>query len=122
MAVVKPFPAIRPQAVKAAQIALFPMMSLPGKKQSKRLRNIPCLFCGWIVRKQIFRKGPICTVLRYMRKLESFSGGWWTREICARIWSLVITFMSSVWENMCRTGVAACASVGRLSGSCDQVP
>ena len=102
MAVVKPFPAIRPQAVKAAQIAALPYDVFTRKEAVKEIEKHPLSFLRVDRPETNFRKGPICTVLRYMRKLESFSGGWWTREICARIWSLVITFMSSVWENMCR--------------------
>ena len=102
MAVVKPFPAIRPQAVKAAQIAALPYDVFTREEAVKEIEKHPLSFLRVDRPETNFRKGQICTVPRYMKRQESFSGSWWIQEICVRIWSLVTTSMSSVWENMCR--------------------
>lgn len=62
MAVVKPFSAIRPQAVKAAEIAALPYDVVTKEEAREEIKNIPCPFCGLTVRKQNFLMRQTCTV------------------------------------------------------------
>ena len=103
MAVVKPFPAIRPQAVKAAQIAALPYDVFTREEAVKEIEKHPLSFSsGGSSGNKFSGRDRYVQSPRYMKRQESFSGSWWIQEICVRIWSLVTTSMSSVWENMCR--------------------
>ena len=102
MADIKPFPAIRPQAVKAAEIAALPYDVFTREEAVKEIEKHPLSFLRVDRPETNFPEGTDMYSPKVYERRESFFGSWWIPEICVRIWSPVIISMSSVWGTMCR--------------------
>ena len=111
MAVVKPFPAIRPQAVKAAQIAALPYDVFTRKEAVKEIEKHPLSFLRVDRPETNFPEG---TDMYSPQVYEKAGELLWrlvdTGDLCQDLEPCYYIYELSMGEHV-QTGVAACASV-----------
>ena len=111
MAVVKPFPAIRPQAVKAAQIAALPYDVFTREEAVKEIEKHPLSFLRVDRPETNFPEG---TDMYSPQVYEKAGELLWklvdTGDLCQDMEPCYYIYELSVGEHV-QTGVAACASV-----------
>ena len=122
MAVVKPFPAIRPQAVKAAQIAALPYDVFTREEAVKEIEKHPLSFLRVDRPETNFPEG---TDMYSPQVYEKAGELLWklvdTGDLCQDMEPCYYIYELSVVRTCAdrRSRLRVC---GRLSGSCDQVP